>query len=404
MTGRYLRQSTASQTRTVGVFVDDTDFSTLENGLTIANTDILIKKNGAASGAKNSGGATADGSGGLYHLTWDATDTATVGELSYSIKVAGALVVFGSYTVLEEAVYDALFAASANAWSGAAGSSKITGVVLVDTTTTLTNLPAITAGWLTAAGIASDAITADKIADGAIDAATFAAGAINAAAIASDAITDAKVASDVTIASVTGAVGSVTGSIGSLSPQALADVRSAVGLAAANLDTQLTTIDDFLDTEIAAIKAKTDNLPSSFPTNFSAMGINASGHISRVTLVDTTTTNTDMRGTDSAATAASLASLITTVGVAGAGLTDLGGMSTTMKAQVNTEVLDVMNVDTLIDGKTFVQSQQYVSAVVAGRASGAGTGTEVFKGLDESTTRVTVTVDSSGNRSDITYG
>jgi hypothetical protein len=36
-------------------------------------------------------------------------------------------------------------------------------------------LPAITAGWLTAAGIAADAITAAKIADGAIDRATFAA-------------------------------------------------------------------------------------------------------------------------------------------------------------------------------------------------------------------------------------
>ncbi len=40
------------------------------------------------------------------------------------------------------------------------------------------------------------------------------------------------------------------------------DVRSAVGLASANLDTQLSTIDDFLDTEISAIKAKTDNIPS----------------------------------------------------------------------------------------------------------------------------------------------
>lgn len=39
-------------------------------------------------------------------------------------------------------------------------------------------------------------------------------------------------------------------------------IRSAVGLASANLDTQLTAIDDFLDTEIAAIKAKTDNLPA----------------------------------------------------------------------------------------------------------------------------------------------
>jgi hypothetical protein len=43
---------------------------------------------------------------------------------------------------------------------------------------------------------------------------------------------------------------------------AMADIRTAVGLASANLDTQLSTIDDFLDTEIAAIKAKTDNLPT----------------------------------------------------------------------------------------------------------------------------------------------
>ena len=41
-----------------------------------------------------------------------------------------------------------------------------------------------------------------------------------------------------------------------------AAIRTAVGLASANLDTQLSTIDDFLDTEVAAIKAKTDNLPS----------------------------------------------------------------------------------------------------------------------------------------------
>jgi hypothetical protein len=39
-----------------------------------------------------------------------------------------------------------------------------------------------------------------------------------------------------------------------------AGVRSAIGLASANLDTQLSTIDDFLDTEVAAIKIKTDQL------------------------------------------------------------------------------------------------------------------------------------------------
>jgi len=235
----YLKQATAGQARTIGAFIDDTDFKTLENALTINNTDIVISINGGADTVKNSGGATAHGAGGIYTTTWDATDTATVGELSFSVKVAGALVVFGTYVVLEEAVYDALFAASAvgyvanapvnvaqisgdstaadNAESffdgtGYAGTNNV-----IPTVTTLTNLPAITANWLTAAGIAADAITAAKIADGAIDAATFAAGAINAAAIAADAITDAKVAADVTIASVTGNVGgNVNGSVGSV--------------------------------------------------------------------------------------------------------------------------------------------------------------------------------------------
>lgn len=38
------------------------------------------------------------------------------------------------------------------------------------------------------------------------------------------------------------------------------------------------------------------------PANHSLMGVNGSGHLSRVTLVDTTTANTDMRGTDGANT------------------------------------------------------------------------------------------------------
>lgn len=108
----YLKQSTASQTRWIGPFLDDTDFKTAETGLTVANTDIKVSKNGGASASKNSGGGTHD-TQGMYAVTWDATDTATVGQLAYSIKVAGALPVFGTYIVVEEAVYDALFAASA---------------------------------------------------------------------------------------------------------------------------------------------------------------------------------------------------------------------------------------------------------------------------------------------------
>lgn len=39
-----------------------------------------------------------------------------------------------------------------------------------------------------------------------------------------------------------------------------ADIRSAIGLASANLDTQLSDIDNYIDTEVSAIKAKTDQL------------------------------------------------------------------------------------------------------------------------------------------------
>lgn len=108
----YLRQSTASQSRATPPFLDSTDFQTAETGLTIANTDVKIVMNGGASADKNSGGGT-HRANGVYGLTFDATDTATVGEMEVSIKVAGALPVFMKFWVLEEAVYDALFAASA---------------------------------------------------------------------------------------------------------------------------------------------------------------------------------------------------------------------------------------------------------------------------------------------------
>lgn len=187
--------------------------------------------------------------------------------------------------------------------------------------TTTVNLSGTTTGLvdgaITAAKIASDAITAAKIADGAIDAGTFATGAINAAAIAADAITDAKVASDVTIAAVTGAVGSVTGNVGgsvgsvtagvSLADGAITSTKFGAGAitatviatdaidadalaadavteiqsgllttsafntklgtpAGASVSADVATLTAYVDTEVAAIKAKTDNLPAS-PAN-----------------------------------------------------------------------------------------------------------------------------------------
>jgi len=56
-----------------------------------------------------------------------------------------------------------------------------------------------------------------------------------------------------------------------------------------------------------------------------------------------------------------------------------------------------------LDGKTFEEAMRYIAAILAGKISGAGTGTEVFLGLDGITTRTTVTVDANGNRTDVSY-
>jgi len=125
--------------------------------------------------------------------------------------------------------------------------------VTIPTVTTLTNLPAITSNWLTAAGLAADAVT---------------------------------------------------------------EIQTGLATAAA-----LDTIDNFLDTEIAAILEDTgttlDALIKDIPTvaEFEARTIAAGSYfdpaadvVAHVTLVDTTTTNTDMRGTDGAALASAYTS------------------------------------------------------------------------------------------------
>ena len=52
---------------------------------------------------------------------------------------------------------------------------------------------------------------------------------------------------------------------------------------------------------------------------------------------------------------------------------------------------------------TWEQAFRILAAPMAGKVSGAGTGTETFLGLDGTTPRVTATVDESGNRTAITY-
>lgn len=233
---QLLKQSTSVDVP-IGPFVDATDAVTAETALTITQPDIRLKKGAAAWAQKAAAQTLSHEENGWYEVTLDATDTGTLGKLMLAVHEAGALPVWHEFLVVPANIFDSL----------------------VDGTDTL-----------------DVAVT------------SMAAGVVTAAAIAADAITDAKVASDVTIASVTGAVGSVTGAVGSVSG-AVGSVTAGVTLAdgaitaakiatgaidadaiAADAVTEiqaglataaaLATVDDFLDTEIAAILADTNEL------------------------------------------------------------------------------------------------------------------------------------------------
>jgi hypothetical protein len=141
-----------------------------------------------------------------------------------------------------------------------------------------------------------------------------------------------------------------------------ADIRTAVGLASANLDTQLADLPT-----VAEFEARTLVAASYFDP--------AADTVARVTLVDTTTTNADMRGTESAATA----------------------------ADVNAQVLDVINVDTLVAGVTIAEAIRRIGTITSGKVADAGSGTETFTDWANSASTIIITVDGSGNRSAITY-
>jgi hypothetical protein len=57
----------------------------------------------------------------------------------------------------------------------------------------------------------------------------------------------------------------------------------------------------------------------------------------------------------------------------------------------------------MIDSLSLPKAITIIAATTAGKLSGSQTATEVFKGLDGATTRVTATVDSTGNRTSVVY-
>jgi hypothetical protein len=266
-------QSTA---RVVMLKVFEEGTTTAATGETVA---VVISKAGAAFGNPNAGATNAtEVSNGWYKVTLDTTDTGTLGDLVVRGTAAGcddAERVFGvvkattgGLTALPDALPDAAGGLPVSDAGGLDLDALRADVaaVLVDTGTTLqaeldgiqadtediqARLPAALVGGRIDANAGAWAggdlpATTDlfgtvylrtrvtNVEFGAITATSFAAGAIGVTAIAA------------------GAIGS-----DQLDSSAVAEIQAGLATAA-----DLATVAGYLDTEVAAIKAKTDTLPA----------------------------------------------------------------------------------------------------------------------------------------------
>ncbi len=233
---RFLKQSQTISFR-IGPFVDATDGFTAETALTLSQSDIRLSKAGGAFAQKNQSSSATHDENGYYLCSLDTTDTNTLGQLVLAVNESGARPVKELFCVLAANIYDGLIGGGDVLQVDVAQFGNTNGTFASgrpDVNTTHAAGTAWGAGAITAGAIAADAIGASELA---ADASTEIATAVWAAAVR-------------TLTANT-----------NLSIPTAADIRSAIGLASANLDTQLAGIANFIDTEVASILSTVNALP-----------------------------------------------------------------------------------------------------------------------------------------------
>lgn len=102
--GGYLQANTAVDVM-LGPFVDDTDGKTAEPGLTITQAEVRLSKNGGNMAQKNEATSLTHDELGNYVCKLDTTDTNTEGILTIMVHESGALPIKMDYMVLAQAAY-----------------------------------------------------------------------------------------------------------------------------------------------------------------------------------------------------------------------------------------------------------------------------------------------------------
>ncbi len=223
---------------------------------------------------------------------------------------------------------------------------------------------------------------------GVVTAAAIATGAVDADAIAADAVTE---------------------------------IQSGLALAA-----DLATAAGYIDTEVAAIKAKTDLLPSvaAGAANGGLIISSSEAGAGGVMYIDTSTScplvdvsrirggvvpQPAITGTPDVNVTHWNDTAVATPTTAGVPRVDVKAMeanvltASALATDAVTEIATAIAALVIETGVTLQQALQRIGAATAGKISGNGTGTTTITGMDGSTVRIEATDDEDGNRSAIEY-
>lgn len=332
----------------IGPFIDITDGNTTEDALTLTAAEIKLSKNGQALTLKSDVTAAAFDDDGYYNCELDATDTNTEGNLVLIVhQSANALPVRHEYNVKAEAAWDSLYVAKDDGFMDV----NIKTIGRTDTTETQAdNLETACTNYSATRGLTGTAVPA-VAADGVGGLPISDAGGLDL-----DTLLDVAISTRMA-PTVSGRTLDVT-------------VGGTAGIDWANVENPTTAL-DLSGTDIQLVDTITTYTGNTVQTGDSFTLIGAAGvGLTNINLPNQTMDITgNLSGSVGSVTGAvgsvtgavgsvtgAVGSVVghtaqtgdnfALIGTAGAGLTDLGGMSTGMKAEVNVEAKDVLFTDT----------------------------------------------------------
>jgi hypothetical protein len=334
---RWLKQST-SVDLPIGPFLDNVDGFTEEAALTITQPDIRLKKNGGAWAQKAAAQTLTHEENGYYEVTLDATDTDTLGQLRLAVDESGALPVWEDFMVVPANVWDSLFGADllqvdltqvAGSITNVAALATNVDAILIDTADMQPKL-----GTPAGASLAAD-VAAVKVQTAAIEVDTAEIG------VAGAGLTNIDLPNQTM--NITGNLtGNVSGSVGS--------VTAGVTLAAAAVQAIWDALTSVLTTAGSIGKLIVDNLNATISSRSSHSAADVWASATRTLTAATNITSTG--GTTVPQTGDSFARLGAPAGAsvsADVAAVDAAITTRATPAQVNAEVLDVLNVDTFAE-------------------------------------------------------